>query len=79
MIGNAIQGARRGASLTQRMLAFARRQELKKRQAIDLPSLILGMEDLLDRSLGPSFTLNFEIAARLPAAWIPIPLSWSPP
>ena len=29
LIDNAMQGAQRGASLTQRMLAFARRQELK--------------------------------------------------
>ena len=29
LIDNALQGARRGAALTQRMLAFARRQELK--------------------------------------------------
>ena len=35
LIGNAIQGARRGATLTQRMLAFARRQELK-REPIDV-------------------------------------------
>ena len=28
-LDNALQGAQRGAALTQRMLAFARRQELK--------------------------------------------------
>ncbi len=57
LIGNAIQGAQRGASLTQRMLAFARRQELK-REVVDLPALVMGMADLLERSLGPSITID---------------------
>ena len=35
------------------MLAFARRQELKL-EAIDIPELVRGMTDLLQRSLGPS-------------------------
>jgi PAS domain S-box-containing protein len=66
LIGNAIQGARRGATLTQRMLAFARRQELKL-QPIDLTELVLGLEDLLNQSLGPLFSLSIEMAPRLPA------------
>jgi PAS domain S-box-containing protein len=66
LISNAIQGARRGATLTQRMLAFARRQELK-REPIDIAALVLGMEDLLNQSLGPLFDLGIEIAPRLPA------------
>lgn len=66
LIGNAIQGARRGATLTQRMLAFARRQELK-REVIDVAGLVFGLEDLLNQSLGPLFTLSIEMAPRLPA------------
>ncbi len=66
LIDNAIQGARRGATLTQRMLAFARRQELK-REPVDLAGLVLGMEDLLNRSLGPLYALKVKIAPRLPA------------
>ena len=66
LIGNAIQAARRGATLTQRMLAFARRQELK-REAIDVAGLVLGLGDLLSQSLGPLFTLSIEMAPRLPA------------
>jgi PAS domain S-box-containing protein len=65
LISNAIQGARRGATLTQRMLAFARRQELK-REAIDVVALVLGLEDLLNQSLGPMITLDIEMAPRLP-------------
>ena len=65
-INNAIQGARRGATLTQRMLAFARSQELKL-ESIDLTALVLGLEDLLNQSLGPAYELNIDMAPRLPA------------
>jgi PAS domain S-box-containing protein len=51
LLDNAVMGAKRGASLTQRMLAFARRQELKH-EAVDLTSLINNMMPLLERSLG---------------------------
>ena len=53
LLDNAVQGAKRGSSLTQRMLAFARRQELKH-EAVDLASLVNNMLELLERSLGPS-------------------------
>ena len=66
LIGNAIQGAQRGAMLTQRMLTFARRQELN-REPIDLGALVVTMQPLLDQSLGPLFTLRTEFAPRLPA------------
>ena len=52
LLDNAVQGARRGSALTQRMLAFARRQELKP-EAVDLPEIVLGMTDLLQSSIGP--------------------------
>ena len=42
LLENAVQGAQRGSTLTKRMLAFARRQELKK-EAIDIPELVRGM------------------------------------
>jgi hypothetical protein len=67
LISNAIQGAQRGAALTQRMLTFARRQELK-REPIDLADLVLNMEPLLNQSLGPLFTLRTEFAPGLPLA-----------
>lgn len=51
LLENAVKGAQRGASLTKRMLAFARTQELK-REAVDLPDLVRGMTELLQRSLG---------------------------
>ena len=63
LIGNAQQAARRGATLTQRMLAFARRQDLQV-EPTDVAELVAGMTELLDRSLGASIS----IATRFPAA-----------
>jgi PAS domain S-box-containing protein len=57
LIDNAIEGAQRGASLTQRMLSFARQQGLKP-VTVDLPDLVRGMEDLLQRSLGPQIRIE---------------------
>jgi PAS domain S-box-containing protein len=66
LIGNAIQGARRGASLTERMLAFARRQELK-REAVDVPALVMSMAGLLDRTLGRSVRIETRFPLGLAA------------
>jgi PAS domain S-box-containing protein len=57
LLDNAIQGAKRGAVLTQRMLAFSRRQQLDPRP-IDLSDLVRGMTALLQSSLGPSVTIE---------------------
>lgn len=56
LLANIQQAAQRGANLTQRMLAFARRQELKA-EPVDVCASIGNMADLLDRSLGPEMTL----------------------
>jgi signal transduction histidine kinase/CheY-like chemotaxis protein len=69
LIDGAMQGAERGASLTQRLLAFARQQDLKA-VAVDLGTLIRGMIDLLERSLGPRVALRLNIPAELPSAQI---------
>ena len=53
LVENAMEGVRRGATLTQRMLAFARRQELQV-GPVDVRALVLGMTALLERSLGSS-------------------------
>jgi PAS domain S-box-containing protein len=57
LLENAIQGAQRGSLLTKRMLAFARRQELKQ-EAVAIPELVRGMTDMLQRSLGPSILIE---------------------
>ncbi len=67
LIDGAMQGATRGASLTQRMLAFARQQELRTTSA-NLGDLILGMQELLHRSIGPQIALRIHVAEHLPPA-----------
>ncbi|HEX3141715.1 MAG TPA: PAS domain S-box protein [Rhizobacter sp.] len=57
LLDNAVRGAKRGASLTQRMLSFARRQDLKP-VSVDVVDLVQGMSDLLRRSLGPTITIE---------------------
>jgi signal transduction histidine kinase len=63
LVDSAIKAAERGASLTKRMLAFARRQELKP-EVVDVPRLVGGMVDMLRHSLGP----EIEIATEFPPA-----------
>jgi signal transduction histidine kinase len=65
LIEGAMQGATRGAALTQRMLAFARQQELRTRST-DISALIVGMQDLLERSLGPQVALELHPGKGLP-------------
>jgi PAS domain S-box-containing protein len=60
MIDNAMEGAKRGAALTQRMLSFARRQTLNP-QAVDPHALVEGMRDMLQRSLGPQLELAINV------------------
>src|SRR3569623_951087 len=69
LVDNASEGARRGKSLTERMLAFARKQDLKP-QRIDLGQLIDGMTDLMARALGPTISVSIETDDDLPAVEI---------
>ncbi|MDT0577007.1 PAS domain-containing protein [Croceicoccus sp. F390] len=68
-IRNAIHATERGASLTQRMLAFARKQELQA-SSVDIRQLMLGMTDLLARSIGPEIDLHVDAPKDLPDVWI---------
>lgn len=61
LLENATQGALRGVSLTQRMLAFARRQELKT-ESVDIPQLVQGITGLLRSSLGPGIRIETRFA-----------------
>jgi PAS domain S-box-containing protein len=69
LVDNAVQGAKRGATLAQRMLAFARRQELRP-LAVNVASLVQGMRDLLERSLGPTIQIESEFPEGLPPVLI---------
>ena len=64
LVDNAMQGAQRGAGLTQRMLAFARRQELKP-AVIDVAELVHGMTDLLHSSLGATVQIETDFSPGL--------------
>ena len=68
-IDGAMQGAQRGAALTQRLLAFARRQDLQP-QSVNVVELVQGMKDLLTRSIGPMIELRLEAAQEIPPAQV---------
>jgi signal transduction histidine kinase/CheY-like chemotaxis protein len=53
----AMSGARRAAALTQKLLAFARRQPLSPRP-IDVNQLVLGMSEILHRVLGETISVD---------------------
>ena len=54
-----ISAARRGGSLTAQLLAFARSQQTMVRPG--LKPVLEGMQDLLQRSLGPAATVSVEV------------------
>ena len=59
--------ASRAAALTQRLLAFARRQSLDARNS-DLNVLVQGIQDLLSRSVSEQITLGYRLSKDQPAA-----------
>ena len=54
---NAMTGAKRAATLTQRLLAFARRQPLEPKP-INVNALVSGMSELLGRTLGETVEIE---------------------
>ncbi|HKT28074.1 ATP-binding protein, partial [Dyella sp.] len=64
LVTNAQSAVQRGAALTQRMLAFARKQELRV-TSVDVIALVRNMTDLLRRSLGPLVNINTMFPATL--------------
>lgn len=61
---HAVTGAKRAAALTQRLLAFARRQPLDPKP-IDANVLVRGMSELLQRALGETVDMETVLAAGL--------------
>ncbi|HEV2300439.1 MAG TPA: PAS domain S-box protein [Stellaceae bacterium] len=59
-----LRAAERGASLTQRLLAFSRRQALDP-HPLDVNRLVGGMSDLLRRTLGESIKIETILAGGL--------------
>nr|WP_295886340.1 PAS domain-containing sensor histidine kinase [uncultured Devosia sp.] len=66
-LDNAVKGAQRGAALTQRMLAFARRQELES-GPVDVAETVTSMRGIFDRVLGPGVLVTSRIPSGLPPA-----------
>ncbi|HEX4114054.1 MAG TPA: ATP-binding protein [Stellaceae bacterium] len=60
----AVRAAERAASLTQRLLAFARRQPLDPRP-VDVNRLVGGMSELLHRTLGESIAIETVLGGGL--------------
>ncbi|WP_228241774.1 PAS domain-containing protein [Porphyrobacter sp. GA68] len=69
LVQNAVKATERGASLTQRMLAFARKQELDAR-AVDVVGLVNGMRDLIERSIGPEIVVTLRTDRHTPHALV---------
>jgi signal transduction histidine kinase len=67
LVNGALEGARRGATLTQRLLAFARKQELQTRP-VDVSALVEGMRGLIERSVGPMIDLKIVPGASIQPA-----------
>ncbi|MFV3130849.1 response regulator [Niveispirillum sp. KHB5.9] len=65
---NAKAGATRAAALTQRLLAFARRQPLRP-EATHPDALVRGMEDLLRRTVGEQVTIEVQSPPDIWPAW----------
>lgn len=63
-IAGAQSSAQRAASLTQRLLAFSRRQTLDPKPT-DVNRLVHGMEDLIGRTVGPAIAVEVVGAAGL--------------
>jgi hypothetical protein len=57
--------ARRGASVTRRLLAFARRDELRA-EPIEVPALLDGIHEVLEHCLGGVITVRLDLAPGLP-------------
>ena len=62
LIEGALQAAERGETLTKRMLAFARRQDLKP-ETVDVFKLVEGMAEMMRSSIGPSIQITTDIRA----------------
>jgi signal transduction histidine kinase len=61
----ATEAAARGAALTKRMLAFARRQDLNP-EAVALSDAVKGMAEMMSHSLGPKVRIAVNVPGDLP-------------
>lgn len=64
-LGRATEAANSGASLTKRMLAFARRQDLKP-ESVPLSDVVNGMVEMMSHSLDPEVRIVADLPSDLP-------------
>ncbi|SFR15820.1 HAMP domain-containing protein [Enterobacter sp. kpr-6] len=70
-ISRALKAAERGALLTQRLLAFSRKQSLHP-HAVDMQPLLENLSELMRHSLPATLTLSIEAQNPAWAAWIDV-------
>ncbi|HZB90516.1 MAG TPA: PAS domain S-box protein [Stellaceae bacterium] len=64
LVNSAALAASRAEKLTQQLLTFSRRQQLRP-QAIDFNQIVIGMDDLLHRTVGEHIEIKKQLAAEL--------------
>jgi DNA-binding response OmpR family regulator len=65
LLHTATQATQRGAAVTRRLLAFARRRRLAP-QSINISEVVGGIEELLKSALGPGIDLKYRFSRALP-------------
>jgi PAS domain S-box-containing protein len=63
-VEGAMDGAKRAADLTQRLLAFSRQQPLEPKP-LNVNKMVAGMRELLDRTLGETISVETVLSAGL--------------
>ena len=71
LVQNARKATERGAGLTQRMLAFARKQDLDPRP-VDVADSLIEMKELIERTIGPMVAVDLELDDDVPRALVDI-------
>jgi signal transduction histidine kinase/response regulator RpfG family c-di-GMP phosphodiesterase len=69
LITGALDASERAAVLVQRLLSFARRQHLQARP-VNVGELVIGIQDLVQRSIGPQVHVKVAVEPELAAATI---------
>jgi PAS domain S-box-containing protein len=64
LVGSATLAASRAEKLTQQLLTFSRRQQLRP-QPIDFNQIVIGMDDLLHRTVGEHIEIRAQLAPEL--------------
>jgi signal transduction histidine kinase len=60
LVTAASQAAQHGANLTAQLLAFSRKQDIALRP-VDVNDVIRGMQDMLDRAVGPLARISYDL------------------